>query len=239
MKQKNKILELINKIEDVLFPHYVCPFCKIETKDGKVCGDCQKLKIESSYCERCGAHVSDDAQICMQCKEYERIFDKNFSAYVYKNSVSSAVQRLKFNQEKYLAKDFAKILKEKVDECNIMADFITFVPSTSKRIKQRGYNQSEEIAKELSEVANIPCLSVLAKIKETAHQTHLNRKERLENLIGSIVVTNKWQVKGKVVLVVDDVFTTGSTISACARALKKAGATKVYGITVAKTQLNE
>ena len=52
-------------------------------------------------------------------------------------------------------------------------------------------------------------------------------------------MTNKWQVKGKVVWVVDDVFTTGSTISACARALKKAGATKVYGITVAKTQLNE
>ena len=237
MKKTKKISEIINKIEEILFPHCVCPFCKEETLGGKVCDDCLKLMIKPKFCYVCGAHIGEDATVCMQCKEYERIFDQNFSVYEYAGKVSAAVQRLKFSQEKYLAKDFAKILAEKFYAVSVKVDIVTFVPSTTKRIKQRGYNQAEEIAVEFAHIVDIPCLNLLVKTKETAHQTELNRKERLQNLIGSIAVGDKWQVKGKNILVIDDVFTTGSTMSACARALKKAGANKVYGLTLAKTSV--
>ena len=198
---------------------------------------CNKLIIKPNYCEKCGAHIVEDARLCIQCKDYDRIFDRSFSVYMYLESVALAVQRLKFNGEKFLAKNFASILAKKLEEISIDVDFITFVPSTAKRVKERGYNQAQEVAQELSKLVNIACLNVLTKTKETAHQTQLNRKERLQNLIGSISVLDKWQVKGKNVLVIDDVFTTGSTLSACAKALKKAGAQKVYGLTLAKTNI--
>lgn len=238
MKIKEKLSQIINKAEDILFPNYQCPFCKTETPDGVVCENCNKLRIAPNYCIKCGAHVGADSAVCIQCKDYERIFDQSFSVFAYSGKVASAVQRLKFNSEKFLAKDFANLLAQKFKEVAASVDFVTFVPSTKKRIKERGYNQAQEIANEFAKLVNIPCLEVLTKTKETAHQTELSRKERLENIIGSIAVLDKWQVKGKNALVIDDVFTTGSTISACAKALKKAGAAKVYGLTLAKTNIN-
>lgn len=233
---KDKIIQWVNTIEDVLYPHYVCPFCETETPDGKVCDDCKTLLIKPNYCVKCGAHIPESANVCMQCKEIERIFDQNFSVYLYDGYVSGAIQKLKFKGAKYLAKDFAKILAEKFDRLEINVDVVTFVPSTAKRIKERGYNQAKEVALEFSKLVGLPCMDLLAKVKETAHQVDLNRKERLENLIDSFAVVDKWQVKGKNILVIDDVFTTGSTMTSCAKALKKAKAQKVYGLTLAKTE---
>lgn len=235
-KIKDKIIEVANKIEDVLYPHYVCPFCEIETPDGRVCDECQKLYIKPKYCIKCGAHIPESANVCMQCKEIERIFDQNFSVYLYDDCVAMAIQKLKFKGAKYLAKDFAQILAAKFSQLEIDVDIVTFVPSTAKRIKERGYNQAKEVAQEFSKLVNLPCMELLAKVKETAHQVDLNRKERLENLIDSFAVVDKWQVKGKNILVIDDVFTTGSTMTSCAKALSKAKAQKVYGLTLAKTE---
>ena len=237
MRFKEKIKELINKTEDMLFPHYVCPFCEVETYNGEVCGECMKLVIEPKYCKKCGEHISEDTNICIQCKDYERFFDQNFSCYHYKDSVTHAIQKFKFSGAKYLSIDFAKIFAKRFADMNIDIDIVTFVPSTKRKIKSRGYNQAEEMAKEFAKLVNIPCLNLLVKTKETAEQKELSRKERLENLIDSIAVADKWQVKGKNILVIDDIFTTGATISACAKALKKAGATKVYALTLAKTEI--
>lgn len=235
-KIKDKMVEMVNKIENTMFPHYVCPFCETETPDGQVCDSCKKLLIKPKYCIKCGAHIPESANVCMQCKEVERIFDQNFSVYLYDDCVSMAIQKLKFKGAKYLAIDFAKILAEKYNTLDFDVDIVTFVPSTAKRIKERGYNQAKEVAQEFSKLVSLPCIDLLAKVKETAHQVDLNRKERLENLIDSFAVVDKWQVKGKNILVIDDVFTTGSTMTACARALKKAKAQKVYGLTLAKTE---
>lgn len=234
-KIKDKVVKFINKVEDVIFPHYVCPFCEIETYNGKVCEDCKSNLINPNYCQRCGAHIPKSAKVCMQCKETDRIFDQNFSVYNYDGAVSMAIQKLKFKGAKYLAIDFAKILAEKFETLQIDIDIITFVPSTAKRIKERGYNQAKEVAINFSKLVKLPCIELLAKTKETAHQVELNRKERLSNLIDSFAVVDKWQVRGKNILVIDDVFTTGSTMTSCAKALKKAGAQKVYGLTLAKT----
>ncbi len=219
-----------------MFPHFVCPICERETPDGKLCENCLKLKIQPNFCEICGEHVSAESRICLECKEMNRIFDWHGSVLLYGEAVSRSVQKLKFAGAKYLAKDFAKLLAEKFVADNIDVDLVTFVPSTAKRIKQRGYNQAEEIAKNFCKIVNLPCVAVLDKIKDTAEQKELSRKDRLKNLIDSFAVKDAALVKGKNVLVIDDVFTTGSTMTACAKAMKKAKANKIYCLTVAKTK---
>ncbi|MBP3582037.1 MAG: ComF family protein, partial [Clostridia bacterium] len=119
-------------------------------------------------------------------------------------------------------------------------DYITFVPMSKERFKERDFNQAEEIAKDVSAAINIPVISVLEKIKENTHQAGLTRKERIKNIANTIEVKNdeSFKIKDKTILVIDDVFTTGSTLSECAKVLKKKGANKVKTLTFAKTRQN-
>lgn len=238
MKISSKLKELISKTEDVLYPHYSCPFCETETIDGTVCDSCKQYFILPNFCNKCSEHVGGDATLCIQCKDTDRIFDQSFSVVHYTEKVSASVHKLKFGGGKYLALDFAKLLAEKFKTLNLSIDIVTYVPSHAKRIKERGYNQAKEIAENFCKIVDLPCAKLLDKTKDTAHQTELTKAERLKNLENSFAITDKWLVKNKSILVIDDVFTTGSTMSACAKVLKKAKANKVYGLTLAKTKLN-
>lgn len=237
MKVKCFLSNIIEKVEHTMFPHYVCPFCGDETPGGVVCADCNKSLIAPMFCEKCGEHVSEGSRVCIECKEIERLFDRNYSVYRYENHVAASIKRFKFNNAKYLATDFAKLLAKKFADVNIDVDIVTCVPSTKQRIKERGYNQAAEMAKGFANVVELPFVEALIKTKETPHQIELSKAERLKNLAGSFSVVDKWLIKGKNVLIIDDVFTTGSTMSACAKVLKKAGANKVYCLTLAKTAL--
>jgi ComF family protein len=109
------------------------------------------------------------------------------------------------------------------------------IPLSKNKLKWRGFNQSEEITKELAENLKIPLIKdCLVKIKETKDQIELSEKEREENVRGAFFVKNKEEIVGKNVLLVDDVFTTGATMEEAARVLKEAGAKKIVGIVVAK-----
>jgi ComF family protein len=109
------------------------------------------------------------------------------------------------------------------------------VPLHKKRLKWRGFNQAEEIARELSRFLNIPLLQgCLSRTKETRPQVELNEEERKENVKGIFEVTNKELLKDKKILLVDDVCTTGTTLSECAKALREAGAREVIGVTLAR-----
>jgi len=109
------------------------------------------------------------------------------------------------------------------------------VPLTKKRQRKRGFNQAEEIAKKLSSFLEISLISdCLIKIKETIPQVELTAEERKENIKGTFLIKNGGLVKDKKILLVDDVFTTGSTMEECAQTLKEAGAKEVWGITAAR-----
>jgi len=104
-----------------------------------------------------------------------------------------------------------------------------------RKLKQRGFNQAEEIAKELSSFLKIPLVSdCLTKIKETLPQVELSGKKREENIKGVFLVKNNEKTRGRKVLLVDDVYTTGSTMEEAARVLKTAGAKEVWGVVVAR-----
>lgn len=231
---KSKIL---TKIGEVLFPHYACPMCDRETLGGVLCPDCQKFVIKPNYCEVCGEHVGAKDKLCMSCKETKRSFDKSFSVFEYNQQTARAILAMKYREKRYLAKDFAKLLHTKYVEAGIACDVVCFVPSSPKRLKKRGYNHAEDLAKEFCKLADLPCKPLLDKIKETEHQTELTREQRKTNVIDAFVCTDKQSAKGKVVLLLDDVFTTGSTLQECSKALKKARPKKIYCLTIAKTIL--
>ncbi|TSC75962.1 MAG: phosphoribosyltransferase [Parcubacteria group bacterium Gr01-1014_30] len=109
------------------------------------------------------------------------------------------------------------------------------IPLTRKRLRQRGFNQAEEIGRELSKQLKVPLVNnVLLKTKETMPQVELSKQERIQNVKDVFFCENAEAIKKKTVLLVDDVFTTGSTMEEAARVLKESGAKEVWGITVAR-----
>ena len=112
------------------------------------------------------------------------------------------------------------------------------IPLHKTKKRKRGFNQSELIAKELSKSLNIPLKTdILVKTKKTQTQTNLTKEQRAENVKNAFIIKNPQSIEGKTVFLVDDVFTTGSTMKECAKTLKKAGATYVWGIAVAREPL--
>jgi ComF family protein len=123
-----------------------------------------------------------------------------------------------------------------LDTKPVFSDFVLIpIPLAKKKLKWRGFNQAEEIGRELAEFLKIPLISdCLVKIKENKSQVELSEKERNENVKGVFFVKNKEKIVRKKILLVDDVFTTGATMEEAARVLKEAGAKKIVGIVIAK-----
>jgi ComF family protein len=118
---------------------------------------------------------------------------------------------------------------------NPKGDFLVSVPLTKKKLKRRGFNQSEEIAREISNYLNIPLITnCLIKTRETFPQVELSEKERAENPKGAYIVKDKEKIRGKRVLLIDDVYTTGSTMEECSRILREAGTKEVWGVVIAR-----
>lgn len=108
------------------------------------------------------------------------------------------------------------------------------VPLHKRRLKARGFNHAEEIAKVLSSALGVPAVSPLARIRHTAPQVELKEQERKQNVAGAFRVANSEAVANKKILLVDDVFTTGATMEECAGVLRRAGAKRVWGVVVAR-----
>ncbi len=158
------------------------------------------------------------------------------SVCVYDDFMADMIAKYKYHNNPYMFKTFAYMLTEKFKTLNIEVDCVIPVPITKKRKRERGFNQSALIAKEFSNQNNFAYFDdVLIKTKESLHQADLGYIERQKNILGSFKVENKKKIEGKSILIVDDVLTTGATTGACAEALKKAKAKKVYVLTIAST----
>lgn len=216
--------------------NYTCSFCDREVFDGKpVCEDCLKtLPFNDGFiCGRCGRATKSPTEYCDDCKRSRIYFDGARSAYIYAPPVSGAIKALKFSGKKYFAREFAAVMAKVYYKAYFNCEVIVPVPSSPSRIKEKGYNQSELIAAALGELTDIPVINAVAKKRETESQVGLTEKERYSNLSGSFKVVDAEAIKGKKVLIVDDVMTTGTTLNVMAETLKKAGANEVYGITAA------
>lgn len=139
--------------------------------------------------------------------------------------------------KKHIGYAFARLIEEKFEDIQEDVDYILPVPIGADRLKMRGYNQSEILCRELISTGKVK-YDLLLRPKDTLHQTGLDRKHRMTNLKGAFKVADKKLIKGKCILVVDDIYTTGSTLNECALTLKNAGASKVISLTLCRTPIN-
>lgn len=143
---------------------------------------------------------------------------------------------MKFGAKLHWVPPLAEILvRTMADDWHILADYVIAVPLHTRRLRQRGFNQAALLAKSLSRRVDLPVrFDVLVRSQWTDPQTRLTRKERLHNVKGAFEVVKPAEVKGRRILLLDDVYTTGSTLRECAKTLEKAGAAEVCGITVTR-----
>lgn len=228
----------------------MCLFCGVpvgETAVVAVCQDCEAriTWVASPLCTVCGrVFTSRDGvdRVCGDCQKDPPPFTRARAAVIYEGPlvddlkqrpVLTAVTRFKFSRQMALLPVMQHWLKQPLClELVAAADLLAPVPLHPKRIKQRGFNQSLFLAQGFPGAA--VAREAVVRTRHTPPQVGLNPKERQDNVKGAFAVTDPARVKGQSVLLIDDLYTTGSTVKECARVLLKAGARRVEVLTVAR-----
>lgn len=204
------------------------------------CPDCAKDVVfnNGKTCKRCGVAIYGEEDYCGNCAFDKIYFDKAYSVFSYEGAVQKAILEMKFGNLATYAKVFAKYLVFLAEKHNLTYDVVTFAPMSKKSKRKRRYNQAQLLAKYFCDILGKEQLlaETVVKVKDTVPQEKLSKTERKTNLIGAYKACA--DVKGKRVLVIDDVKTTGATLNECAKVLKRAGATEVIAITVASRKEN-
>lgn len=208
-----------------------------EIKSEFLCSKCLSgIKFVSEpVCKKCGK--PSNAHICLECRKKHKIFfDRVFPVAVYEGVWRELIHIFKYNRSDYLDRFLAKFLVEKILGISYLknSDLIIPIPLHWREKYNRGYNQTHLLACEVSRKTNIPILSKgLIKYKKIPSQTTLSGKERLKNVRGAFKLGNSKLLKNKGILLIDDVFTTGSTVNECARVLSEAKVKRINVITLA------
>ena len=236
--------EVLDLVLDFIYPKNIsCILCnkpikKINTYS--LCKDCFKeLNFIQDGCIKCGKpiiyHSLEKLDLCgcSYCFNKSFYFDKAISCIEYSDISKSMILGFKYKNKTYMAKYISNIMKEKLDLENIKFDYITFVPLHKKRMRKRGFNQSEKIAKELGKMIDIPILDCIYRKLNTNRLYNLNRKERKIELKNAFLVKeNINYANGKNILLIDDIFTTGSTVNEISKLLKLNNVNKIFVMTL-------
>ena len=170
-------------------------------------------------------------------KDTSSFFDEHLYIFAYEGEIRKIILDYKFNGKSYIYETFVNFLKNNPEMCLNLEkyDIIMPVPISRKRMKTRGYNQSNLFAKKLAQQLKVRYIeNVLIKIKDNAPQSTLDQKMRGVNVKGVYKVNNNEKLLNKKILLIDDIFTTGSTLNECSRILKNNGAKNIGVFTIAK-----
>ena len=227
-----KTMEYFKAIWDIIFPKK-CINCKRE--GSFLCEDCLSL-IPINPFTYCLCEKMEKKNKCNNCKD--KYLDKILSATDFNNKiVKEAIHKFKYGFIEELSIPLALLILNHLQaiDCQIDNSFVIVpVPMHIKKKRRRGFNQSEEVAKLISQSTTIPLSTTLIKTKETKPQMELNRRERIENIKNCFNVNNKKEIENKSILLLDDVYTTGTTMDECAKILKQNGAKEVWGLSIAR-----
>ena len=200
-----------------------------------VCGFCNKI-CKDELCKKCKNKIKE-YEINIIKKPKNKYFEELISIFKYEGIIREKIIQYKFEDKAYINNTFTKIILKNEKICGLLKkyDIIIPVPIHKKRKAQRGYNQTQLIASKISRCLNIKfCNNVLVKNKDIIAQSKLNKKERIQNIKGAFRILNSEEIKGKNILLLDDIYTTGSTANECSKILKKAGAKKLGVLTIEK-----
>lgn len=205
---------------------FLCEKCKEKIKD---------KYIEEPYCFKCGKQLDDETgEYCDDCRKMHHTYDRGLAVFKYHDDVKESVYRFKYKDCKIYGEFYGVQMAEKYKPIieKWQPDVIIPVPIHKSRMRKRGYNQAQIIGKALSETLKIPMdINVLVREKKTEPQKKLSKSIRKKNVESAFKVT-KNVVKYNKIILVDDIYTTGATIDACAQVLKRAGVKKVYFISI-------
>ena len=221
-----EVNNIIDRILDIIYP--------------QVCGICGKLAYKS-LCNKCRIRLEKEFNINIDnyAEDFNKNFNEHYYFFKYENLIRQQIIALKFQEKPYVYKTIAYFFKENKKSLKKLEkyDIIIVVPVSNKRKKERGYNQSKLLAKEIAQIINVPVSdNIIKKAKDTVPQSTLNKEQRLENAQNVYSVTNIKKVLNRNILILDDIYTTGSTVNECARVLIEQGIKKdqIGVITIAK-----
>src|SRR3954469_10491784 len=209
-----------------------------------LCAACRAslVPIPRQTCASClrplAAHALPAGYRCGPCRQSPPAFDRLVALWSYRPPLDAVVRGLKFGRLDYLGRHLAAALAAELSPRLAGCDQVVPVPLHWRRRLARGYNEPERIAHPLAAGLGLPCVQALARRRATPPQSLLGREERLANLRKAFRVPRPDRVRGRHVLLVDDVATTGATLHAAAAALKKAGAAAVTALVAGRTPLD-
>lgn len=225
---------MLKMIHDNIIPSQ-CLLCgSFEDVDCGLCSSCmsQIRPVPPPVCDICGKTIGGPG-VCISCQASRPEFDKMLAAACFEGLLKDIIHLFKYQRKSIFKKILAKILYEDLSKMDMDIDVISFVPLHWTRLIERGYNQSALIAKELSRYMGVKTrYNILKKTKRGVPQVGLDQKARKKNVKGTFGASD---VKGKSVMIVDDVITTGATGKEVASALKDAGASYVIFAGVGRT----
>ena len=208
-----------------------------------ICGICEKIN-KDGLCPKCNLELKKQAEVNILQKEEieenikkEKYFEELMYIFKYEGQVRKLILDYKFNEKSYLYKTFVNFLlkNEKIFENIKKYDKIIPVPISKKRNKERGYNQSMLIAKEIANKTNLELVNnCLIKTKNIIEQSKLNKEDRQQNIQGVYSLQNERLITNKKILLVDDIYTTGSTVNECCKILQQANPKTIGGLVLAK-----
>ena len=235
-KTDNRTLR--EKLLDLFFPPR-CPFCDEVIFSGAdpVCGRCKKKLrfVTEPFCMKCGKPLqSGEAEYCDDCGKNPHVFRACRAVLVYDDMTRHSVYRFKYGGRKEYARCYGELAAQRLGDWigHIRPDAIIPVPLHKSRFRKRGYNQAELFARRLGKLTGIPVMPrAAARVKNTKPQKRLDYEGRQKNLKKAFKIRQN-DVKLKRVLLVDDIYTTGSTLDALAACFHEAGVSQVYGLTL-------
>lgn len=226
---------------DILFPQEECCICH---KPGRYtsrkpwCNSCETnmlaLQCSCPTCDICGKYLPDGGELCLDCQHDPPGFSIARAVGPYEEPYRITTKVLKFMGRKNLSVRMGEMMAKKIrqEPRYKHIDLIVPVPISWSSLQQRGFNQTELLARQISKNLGIPVdQEAISRVRDTPSQTGLSKEERQKNLLSAFQVKHKHNVKGKNILLVDDVYTTGSTSRECTKVLLEAGAARVCVIT--------
>lgn len=233
--QKKRRNRWTDNLLGLLYPH-TCPICERVTEE-EICSACKKKLpyIEEPRCMRCGKPLNrENQEFCYDCERHPSAYERGYALWLHGGGVQRCIYQFKYHNRRIYGRFFAKELFSRYGEAVRRWDIATIIPIPLSRKKRRirGYNQAEILAVEFGRMAGIPVdRRSLVRVRHTRPQKQMNARERRTNVRNAFAWKGEKKIHGNVLLI-DDIYTTGNTIESAARELKKAGAGKVYFLTI-------
>lgn len=233
------IMHILDEILEIIYPSFceICDF-KLDKTEQYVCKSCL-MKIEISrppLCKRCSRQLAFEKDCCNECEGESSHLKQVWAWAIYENILKECIYLFKYKREKYIINLFEESIFAFLHRNSIMKhiDIVVPIPLHKSKLKQRTFNQAFLIGALIARHYHKPIKTALYKITKTEAQHNLTKYERILNVKRAFTVRNIALIKDNIILLVDDIFTTGVTINEGAKTLLNAGAKAVYGFTLAR-----